>query len=120
LAMPPTFRLDPDTRVRGMQEVKEPTVIVPSGQSLVALELSVGGRNSQTYRAKLESMLENRTILEENELHAMQVAGSSRVVVPVPTAFLEEKKHYVVVLESLYEKGDMPAVRRFTFYIAKK
>jgi len=114
------YRLTPeDLNARGGQGIKEPVISVVPGTALVVLELPVSGRRT-SYHATLNSFLDNQEVLSESSLQPEPRNGTTVVSFAVPSSLVEDRKHYVVTLDSAKSPGRVDRVRTFTFYVVKK
>lgn len=116
------FSVPPDSvRPRGMQTQDIFRISIPSNAALVNLNLAESAPSEQRYRAKLRLLLEQRVVLEEDDLKA-NVAGNgiSAVPFPIPASILFANAYYVVTLDAIGKDGRVGQTQTFTFFVSAK
>lgn len=116
-----SFRVPPDSiRSRGMQAQDVLRISLLPNAALVNLNLESVPSESR-YRAKLKPFLEQRVVLEEDDLRANGAgSGTSGVFFPIPASLLSTNAYYVVTLDAIGKDGNVKHTQTFTFFVSAK
>jgi hypothetical protein len=91
------FRSDA-SNLRGTGSSGEPVVTFAAGESLVLLELPVGGSDQGTYRVTLSSFPREQKLLSEPALRPIKREGHWVVDFALPATLVEGDTHYLLAL----------------------
>lgn len=110
-----------EIKPRGTQGQDVPRLTIPLHATLINLQLPANSTASGRYRASLKSLLEDKSVLEEDYLKPVSPGGNgSKISFVVPAAFLLPDTYYVATLERLDGNGKPVKTRTFSFYVADK
>jgi hypothetical protein len=112
--------IDDNLRTRESQETPETVVTISPRIALISLELPVGSRAQNRYRARLQSLRRHETIMEQNYLKTASTQGQFFVTVLLPSSLLQADEYYVITLDEIREGGQLLDSRSFTFRAENK
>jgi len=109
-----TLVLHPQTRAVG----PVPTVAVPTGMDVLAVELRIESNDAPRYDMTLTNAATNQTVWKSGPLRAVLRGGVTTVSLAIPARLLESR-HYTVALTAA-GAGDSIVVASYTFEVVRR